>query len=240
MVYTQLSNRDEKNLANNYAFLKTRDKTKRILKPKGTTDKDIEKYVREMIKYKQPRFERKSGRKFFDIKFYKIPTNYAPIDSNLVNYNSSTGFMLLPGMEMNQENITESMNIIREDDLAVLLLHHLFNNGRKTIDELVKELSGYDNNMLILLVARLEEDGYLKRVKEKEKGKTITTLELVEKEKEKEDNNKRGVSIVDELDNRVENIDEIKTLPLDDTATIPLFKTKRQTTEELEEKKETK
>ena len=187
MVYIQLSsNRDEKNLANNFAFLKTRDKTKRILKPKGTTDKDIEKYVRDMIKYKQPRFERKSGRKF-DINYYKIPTNYAPIDSNLVNYNSSTGFMLLPGMEMNEENITQSMNIIREDDLAVVLLHHLFNNGRKTIDELVKELSGYDNNMLILLVARLEEDGYLKRVKEKEKGKTITTLELVEKEKELEE-----------------------------------------------------
>lgn len=176
------NSKDERNLVNNYAFLEERrDKTKKILKPKGKTNEDLVKYVKGMIKDRQPRFQRKSGRKF-NIDEYKIPVNYFPVDSNLVNYNSSTGFMLLPGMEMNQENIDKSMNIIREDDFAVILLYHIFNNGRKTIDELVNELKGFDDNMLILLVARLEEDGYLKRMKEKEKGKTITTLELVEKE----------------------------------------------------------
>lgn len=83
-------------------------------------------------------------------------------------------------------------NLVRQlnsRDYGEMICCHIFNNGRKTMDELVKELKGIEIHLMTLLVHKMVKDGYLQLWKDKEKDektgeeKEIETLELVSHKK---------------------------------------------------------
>lgn len=74
---------------------------------------------------------------------------------------------------------------IRSNDYGVMICAHIFKNGRKTIDEMIQDITGIEKHLMTVLINRLISKGYLKKVLEKDKdeqtGKEIEveTLELV-------------------------------------------------------------
>jgi hypothetical protein len=80
----------------------------------------------------------------------------------------------------------------REHDYGTMIVLYIFNQGRKTIDEIVKEIRGIDKNLITILVNKMIVDGYLKTWTDVDENletgekKEIQTLELVEKDEEKQ------------------------------------------------------
>ena len=98
----------------------------------------------------------------------------------------STFYQFTDEQEVATSNTEVSVpNKFREDDLGCQLCLHIFKHGRKTLEELIAELSSYDKNMIVLLVNKLILDKYLQPTTEVEDGKEILTLELIPKEEEK-------------------------------------------------------
>ena len=183
-----MSNQDEKNLGDFYALVVSEDKS--MLLPSSVTKDDLKNYVEDMVAAMQPRKKRTDGRPSLKVDDYKIPMNYFMVDSNLVSFHSTRGVVYIPEDEDEQEVATSNTEVsvpnkFREDDLGCQLCLHIFKHGRKTLEELIAELSSYDKNMIVLLVNKLILDKYLQPTTEVEDGKEILTLELIPKEEEK-------------------------------------------------------
>lgn len=202
-------------------IVKAEEDNKQFVMPKMMTKGDLREYVETMIKDRTPRHLRKEGRKSHLIENYMIPMNYFLVESNSVNYNSSTGSVFLdsPPDEnaTTDEEILESVNptisptgkrqilrntgpmstsstqtiplYFREHDYGTMIALHIFNHGRKTIDEMVAEITGMEKHLLTILINKMIEDGYLKTytdVEEKDGEKIeLQTLELVDRVNER-------------------------------------------------------
>lgn len=186
--------------------LKRIDKTIKNIEilPENQTKQDIQNYYNTMVELKKPRLIREYGRPSNDIEIYAIPANYFPIESNTVNFNLSEGFFNPRGADdttLKEANPTifgkelRIFNAVQTNDLGTFLCQYLFNNGRKTIDELQKELTSYDPHLLTILVNKLKNDGFLQLweetgeyyhqgelIEKKEAEVGLKTLELVTKE----------------------------------------------------------
>jgi hypothetical protein len=186
--------------------LKRIDKTidKIEILPENQSKQDIQNYYNQMVELKKPRLIRELGRPSNDIEIYAIPANYFPIESNTVNFNLGEGFYNPRGADdttLKEVNPTifgkelRIFNAVQTNDLGTFLCQYLFNNGRKTIDELQKELTSYDPHLLTILVNKLKNDGFLQLweetgeyyhdgelIEKKENEIGLKTLELVTKE----------------------------------------------------------
>jgi hypothetical protein len=81
----------------------------------------------------------------------------------------------------------------RNNDYGTMIALYIFNQGRKTIDELVTEITGIEKHLITILVNKMIEDGYLKTfVDVEDDGKEIQTLELVDKDEGMLSENKTG------------------------------------------------
>jgi hypothetical protein len=79
---------------------------------------------------------------------------------------------------------------IRSNDYGVMICAHIFKNGRKTIDEMIQDITGIEKHLMTVLINRLISQGYLKKVVEKDRNDDtgeeteVETLELVLREQE--------------------------------------------------------
>lgn len=179
---------DEKNLGDLYSII-VADNNAFIL-PDNVSKDDLKDYIENMIKANQPRLKRTDGRPSFNIDDYKIPQNYFMVDSNTVSFHATRGGIYIPDDEtvLDELGTTEQVlkdtevsvpNRFREDDIGTQICLYIFKYGRKTLEELIKELPSYDKNMIILLINKLLLDNYLQKWKDDD----LETLELVAKEK---------------------------------------------------------
>ena len=170
--------------------LKRIDKTidKIEILPSNQTKGDIQNYYNRMVELKKPRLIREYGRPSTDIEEYAIPANYFPIESNTVNFNLNEGFFNPLGAddttlkEVNPTILGKELrifNAVQTNDLGTFLCQYLFQHGRKTIDELQKELTSYDPHILTILVNKLKNDGFLQLWEET--GEYYHEGELIEK-----------------------------------------------------------
>jgi hypothetical protein len=84
----------------------------------------------------------------------------------------------------------------RNNDYGTMIALYIFNQGRKTIDELVTELTGIEKHLITILINKMIEDGYLKTfVDVEDDGKEIQTLELVDKDVKKEMTDENGNNV---------------------------------------------
>lgn len=171
--------------------------------PENQTKGDIQNYYNRMVELKKPRLIRDSGRISNNVDDYAIPANYFPIESNLVNFNLGEGFYNPIGTDdttLKEANATifgqdiKVFNGVQANDLGTFICLYIFQKGRKTIDELQKELTSYDPHLLTILVNKLKNDGFLQiweetgeyyhdgeLVETKEQEKGLKTLEIITK-----------------------------------------------------------
>lgn len=171
--------------------------------PENQTKGDIQNYYNRMVELKKPRLIRDYGRPSNNVDDYAIPANYFPVESNMVNFNLGEGFYNPIGTEdttLKQADATifgqniKVFNGVQANDLGTFICLYLFQKGRKTIDELQKELGSYDPHLLTILVNKLKNDGFLQiweetgeyyhegeLVETKEEEKGLKTLELITK-----------------------------------------------------------
>lgn len=171
--------------------------------PENQTKGDIQNYYNRMVELKKPRLIRDSGRISNNVDDYAIPANYFPIESNLVNFNLGEGFYNPIGTDdttLKEANATifgqdiKVFNGVQANDLGTFICLYIFQKGRKTIDELQKELTSYDPHLLTILVNKLKNDGFLQLwtetgeyyhegelVETKEEEKGLKTLEIITK-----------------------------------------------------------
>lgn len=79
--------------------------------------------------------------------------------------------------------------LTNDNDYGQIICNYIFNNGRKTTDELLLEIKGIEKHLITLLILKLIDDDYLQRYKDVEKDvetgleKELVTLELVPRNK---------------------------------------------------------
>lgn len=178
-----MSNPQENRIAKLYEIANS-DNT--FILPKSVTKEQLLEYIEVMIKDAQPRLKRTDGRQSLRVEDYNIPENYFLVESNSVNFHSSMGTTVTfdepdettVELDIGEKGIDITVpNRFRENDIGQQLCLYIFKNGRKTLEELITELSSLDKHMLILLVNKLVVDGYLKRYEEED---GLETLELIE------------------------------------------------------------
>lgn len=192
---------EEKRLGSLYeTLLKYDEGNQKFLIPDGMDKDEIKKYVDMMIRDAQPRHLRKEGRPSHNLDDYKIPMNYFVVESNSVNYNASAGSIYIDDLKEEEEEEEEQQKEeqkptsfrksiprhFREYDYGTMICLYIFKNGRKTIDELVKEIKGIEIHLMTLLINKLKNDGYLRifngdYIENEDTGEKtyIETLELV-------------------------------------------------------------
>ena len=185
---------NEKRLGKVYEILNS---TSSFELPTNITADDLKVYVEQMIEAAQPRHIRVDGRPSVYIKDYKVPEMYIPpVTGNTVNYHHSVGpvYLTLETVEddgddeVTKTNLTTNIpNGFVERDFAKYLVHHIFKNGRKTLDELTMEITGMDARLITLIVNGLLKDGYLQKFIEPD---GLYTYELVSAKDEEEGGNR--------------------------------------------------
>jgi hypothetical protein len=93
--------------------------------------------------------------------------------------------------EQDQSNYTSTIHpYLKTNDYGTMICLHIFKNGRKTIDELLRDVKGIEKHLMTMLVNKLIVDGYLQQYQDIEKDenteeeRTINTLELTYIEKD--------------------------------------------------------
>jgi hypothetical protein len=121
-----------------------------------------------------------------------IINNYVDVDNLLETElveDDQEGFETIKVVQKEEEQFNpvtkalQELKKFREDDLGVQIVLHIFKHGRKTIDELIQELTGLDKYMLTIIVNKLIKDGYLRICMDDlddKSGEKIKTLEVVE------------------------------------------------------------
>lgn len=203
---------EEKRLSSLYETLLNSDSPdSKFIIPENMDKDEIKKYVEMMIRDAQPRHLRKEGRPSHNLDDYYIPTNYFIVESNSVNYNASAGSIYIDDLkseeedteaEKGEENTTTFRKTIprhfREYDYGTIICLYIFKHGRKTIDELVKEVTGIEKHLMTLLVNKLKNDGYLRifngdYIENEDTGEKtyIETLELVYNDEQNNSNSRK-------------------------------------------------
>lgn len=178
------------------------DKAKKLITSSGVTPEKMADYLTTMASDLMPRKIRDEGRESTDVEVYAIPANYFGITDNMVNFNLNEGFFA-PDNHAKGEEVKilgkeiKVFNGYSTSDMGTFLCLYLFQHGRKTVDELVKELGSYDKTFLNLLVNRLQDDDFI-RVHTEEDG--TETLEIFTK-KEREDLSERRLKALGQKDN---------------------------------------
>lgn len=169
------------------------DKAKKLILSKNVTKEAMADYLTTMANQMMPRQIRDEGRDSTDVEVYAIPTNYYSVSTNMVNFNLNEGFYK-PNINAEEGQATifgknvKVYNGYEANDLGTFICLYLFQHGRKTVDEIVKELSSYDETFLNLLLNKLQDDDFIKPYKEKD---GLETFEILTKKERDELNQKR-------------------------------------------------
>lgn len=190
-----LPDRDEKQLGELYEVVlaeKTaiieEDKKKKPILAKGKTKEDMVAYLHKMIELKQPRLIRDEGRPSKNIEDYAIPTNFYRVSSNMVNFNLNEGFFDTSGGTVEGGEATvfgKDISVFKgydSNDLGTYIGLYLFQHGRKTVDELLRELPSYDPDLLQLILNRMQDQDFVKWHTEEDGTETLEILTKKERE----------------------------------------------------------